>query len=212
MNYNDYVELLDAILIEIESQRNELRKSDLNEDEINVLKENIEILNIEGFKLYSEAYGNLNFIERKLFTQKFKEVTKSTIKFNKEIEIKITFNEDEIISEPNLAKVWTYIKSLSGNKQNIIYSTLKKVKLIQDSELTKFEKSNEIKKILWTSQSIRNKILIGGLIGTIFGFLVFGTGGIGIAGLGSAFGIWGFLSGTLGGILVSSLIANFEKK
>jgi len=43
-------------------------------------------------------------------------------------------------------------------------------------------------------------------------WLIFGSGGIGIAGLGGAVGIWGGLAGTVGGILISSLIQNFEKK
>ncbi len=63
---------------------------------------------------------------------------------------------------------------------------------------------------MWTVQSASSKLWIGGIIGTIVGFLIFGTGGIGIAGLGSAIGIWGFLAGTTGGVLISSLIQNFE--
>ena len=85
-----------------------------------------------------------------------------------------------------------------------------KVRDIQNSELSNIEKTNRIKLQLWTNQSIKNKIIIGGLIGTLFGFVIFGTSGIGIAGLGSAIGVWGFLAGTMGGALISSLIANFE--
>lgn len=65
---------------------------------------------------------------------------------------------------------------------------------------------------MWTNQTPLSKILIGAFIGTIAGVFIFGSGGIGIAGLGGAVGIWGGLAGTVGGVLISSLIQNFEKK
>ena len=39
---------------------------------------------------------------------------------------------------------------------------------------------------------------------------MFGTGGIGIAAFASSTGIWGFVVGTAGGVLISTLIQNFE--
>ncbi|MDT0691566.1 hypothetical protein RM549_17375 [Salegentibacter sp. F188] len=52
---------------------------------------------------------------------------------------------------------------------------------------------------------------MGGLLGAAFGLTVLGTGGIGIATMGGAIGIWGWLATGAGGVFVSSLIQNFEK-
>jgi len=105
-----------------------------------------------------------------------------------------------------------FISKLSRKQRERILSLLIKVQEIQNSNLNSSEKTSEIKRILWTNQSSLSKLFIGGLLGTIGGLMVFGTGGIGIAGLGGAVGIWGFLTGTAGGVLISSLIQNFEKR
>ncbi|WP_204347092.1 hypothetical protein [Psychroserpens algicola] len=104
-----------------------------------------------------------------------------------------------------------YIAKLSEKQRERILELLKEVQKIQKSELSTTEKTSEIKNLMWTNQSVSSKLLIGGFLGTIAGLLIFGTGGIGIAGLGSAIGVWGFLAGTAGGVLISSLIQNFEK-
>ncbi|WP_024480412.1 hypothetical protein [Cellulophaga baltica] len=104
-----------------------------------------------------------------------------------------------------------FISNLSGKQMERVLDLLKKVQDIQKSNLNSSQKTTEIKRILWTDQSSLSKLLIGGLLGTIGGLAVFGTGGIGIAGLGGAVGVWGFLTGTAGGVLISSLIQNFEK-
>ena len=105
-----------------------------------------------------------------------------------------------------------FISKLSSKQREKILHLLKKVQIVQNSNLNKSEKTIEIKRILWTDQSSLSKLFIGGLLGTIGGLMVFGTGGIGIAGLGGAVGVWGFLTGTAGGVLISSLIQNFEKR
>ena len=125
-----------------------------------------------------------------------------------------TSHDNEKIKKENISidKAINYISKLSKTKKEQVHQLLVKVKNIQDSDLSNIEKTSEIKLLLWTNQNVKNKIIIGGLIGTLFGLAIFGTGGIGIAGLGSAIGVWGFLSGTMGGILISSLIANFENE
>ncbi len=110
----------------------------------------------------------------------------------------------------NIKKGIKYFSKLSKKQQDKIKTLLKKVDEVQKSNKSFGEKTSEIKKIMWTKQSVKSKLFIGGFLGTIFGFWVFGTGGIGIAGLGSAFGVWGFLAGTAGGVLVTSLLQNFE--
>ena len=88
----------------------------------------------------------------------------------------------------------------------------KEIQKVQNSNLLLDEKRSEIKKIIWSNQSAKNKLIIGGLLGTMIGLMVFGTGGIGIVGLGTGIGLSGFLTGTIGGVLVSSIIQNFENK
>ena len=100
----------------------------------------------------------------------------------------------------------------TASQKSKLIELLREVQKIQNSNLNTNEKVSKIKNELWTKHNPKTKLLIGGFLGTIFGFAVFGTGGIGIAALGSATGIWGFLAGTTGGILVSSIIQNFEKK
>jgi len=120
-------------------------------------------------------------------------------------------NNDLDLSK-GLIKATKFITNLSNIKREKILDLLKKVQNIQKSSLSKTEKASEIKKIMWTNQTPLSKILIGAFIGTIAGVFIFGSGGIGIAGLGGAVGIWGGLAGTVGGVLISSLIQNFEKK
>jgi len=121
-------------------------------------------------------------------------------------------NNDLDLSKGGLIKATKFITNLSNIKREKILELLKKVQNIQKSRLSKTEKASEIKKIMWTNQTPLSKILIGAFIGTIAGVFIFGSGGIGIAGLGGAVGIWGGLAGTVGGVLISSLIQNFEKK
>ncbi|WP_116695032.1 hypothetical protein [Marixanthomonas spongiae] len=105
-----------------------------------------------------------------------------------------------------------YLTKLSITKREHLLSLLRKINEIQKMELGTKEKAERIKIILWTNQNTKSKLLIGGFIGTMAGLFIFGTGGIGIAGLGGAVGIWGFLAGTSGGVFIASLIENFEKK
>lgn len=119
-------------------------------------------------------------------------------------------NDSEL--NERIKKAIDFISKLSRNQRERILSLLKKVQDIQNSKLSSSEKTTKIKRILWTDQSSLSKLFIGGLLGSIGGLMVFGTGGIGIAGLGGAVGVWGFLTGTAGGVLVSSLIQNFEKR
>lgn len=105
-----------------------------------------------------------------------------------------------------------YLSKLGKKKAKKLIELLKQVEKVQKSDISLSDKSNEIKKILWTRQSAISKLWIGGFIGTLVGFMIFGTGGLGLAGLGSAVGVWGFLAGTTGGVLISSLIQNFENK
>jgi len=105
-----------------------------------------------------------------------------------------------------------FISKLSSKQRKRILVLLKKVQDVQNSNLNSSQKTTEIKRILWTDQSRLSKLFIGGLLGTIGGLMIFGTGGIGIAGLGGAVGVWGFLTGTAGGVLISSLIQNFENR
>jgi hypothetical protein len=123
--------------------------------------------------------------------------------------MKTNINKD--VSE-KLKKAIDFISKLSEDQKQKIIKLLKEVQGIQKSELTIKEKSNEIKRVLWTEQSSKSKLLIGAFLGTIMGFALFGTGGIGIVALGGGLGIWGFFAGTAGGVLISSLIQNFENK
>lgn len=111
-----------------------------------------------------------------------------------------------------LEKGMQYISKLSKNQRDVLLALLKKVQEVQKSDLSTNDKVKEIKRIMWTEQSPKSKLIIGGLIGSIAGLVVFGTGGIGLVGLGGAVGVWGFLAGSAGGVFISSLIQNFEKK
>jgi|SRR5690606_6488239 len=103
------------------------------------------------------------------------------------------------------------VDSLDSKKRSELYILLQKVNKIQNSKISSNEKAREIKRILWTEQTASKKLWIGGVLGSLTGLAVFGTGGIGIAALGGGIGVWGFLAGTTGGVLVSSLIQNYEK-
>lgn len=105
-----------------------------------------------------------------------------------------------------------YIEKLSSSKKEKLMAILKKVKDVQSSNLTTKEKTKEIKRIMWSDQSTNNKLFIGAFLGAITGLFVFGTGGIGIAALGTGVGIWGWLATAAGGAFISSLIQNYEKK
>jgi hypothetical protein len=105
-----------------------------------------------------------------------------------------------------------YLTKLSTSKREELLCLLVKINEIQKMQIGTKEKAERIKTILWTNQSMKSKLFIGGFLGTIAGLFIFGTGGIGIAGLGGAVGVWGFLAGTSGGVLIASLIQNFGKK
>ena len=121
-------------------------------------------------------------------------------------------NKSESDFSKEINKAILFITKLSKTKREVLLELLKKIQIIQKSKLNSSEKATEIKKIMWINQSPVSKLIIGGLIGTIGGLFIFGTGGIGIAGLGGAIGVWGFLAGTAGGVVVSSIIQNFENK
>lgn len=104
-----------------------------------------------------------------------------------------------------------FLLKLSKKQRDKFLALLKEVESIQKSNLATEEKAKEIKKVLWSKRSVKGKLLIRAFLGTITGLVIFGTGGIGIAGLGGAIGVWGWLAGAAGGVLVSSLIQNFEK-
>ncbi len=114
--------------------------------------------------------------------------------------------------EMNANVTTNQLKNLDPQKQQKFIELLKQVQRIQQSMLSNSEKASKIKEILWTNQSTSGKLWIGAILGSLTGLAIFGTGGIGIAGLGGAVGIWGFLTGTAGGILVSSVIQNYEKR
>jgi hypothetical protein len=121
-------------------------------------------------------------------------------------------NKSENDLSKEISKGNLFLTRLPKKQREIILNLLKEIHKVQKSKLSSTDKAAEIKKIMWTNQSPGAKLIIGGLIGTFGGLFVFGTGGIGIAGLGGAIGIWGGLAGTVGGVLVSSLIQNFENK
>lgn len=115
-------------------------------------------------------------------------------------------------SKDNLQKAINYIEKLSSSKKEKLMAILKKVKDVQSSNLTTKEKTKEIKRIMWSDQSTNNKLFIGAFLGAITGLFIFGTGGIGIAALGTGVGVWGWLATAAGGVFVSSLIQNYENK
>lgn len=119
-------------------------------------------------------------------------------------------NENKL--QVNLQKAINYIAKLSSSKKEKLMAILKKVKDVQSSDLTTKEKTKEIKRIMWSDQSTNNKLFIGAFLGAITGLFVFGTGGIGIAALGTGVGVWGWLATAAGGAFISSLIQNYERK
>lgn len=119
-------------------------------------------------------------------------------------------NENNVKS--NLSKGVEYISKLSISKKEKLMAILKKVKDVQSSNLTTKEKAKEIKRIMWSDQSTNNKLFIGAFLGAIAGLFIFGSGGIGIAALGTGVGVWGWLATAAGGAFVSSLIQNYENK
>ncbi|UAB74520.1 hypothetical protein [Mesoflavibacter sp. SCSIO 43206] len=112
----------------------------------------------------------------------------------------------------NLQKAINFITKLSSSKREKLMSILKKVNEVQSSNLTTKEKAKEIKRIMWSDQSTNTKLFIGAFLGAVTGLFIFGTGGIGIAALGTGVGVWGWLATAAGGAFISSLIQNYEKK
>lgn len=120
-------------------------------------------------------------------------------------------NKTESELSVKIQKGIDFLLKLSKRQRVKLLGLLKEVEVIQKSDLSLEDKSKEIRKVLWSSRSVSGKLLMGAFLGTITGLIIFGTGGIGIAGLGGAIGLWGWLAGAAGGVLVSSLIQNFEK-
>lgn len=114
-------------------------------------------------------------------------------------------------SKDYLSKAIKYLANLNYEKRSKIFHFLKEVQAVQESNSNLNEKRRKIKKIFWSDRSRDSKLLLGGLLGAAFGLTVLGTGGIGIATMGGAIGIWGWLATGAGGVFVSSLIQNFEK-
>lgn len=112
----------------------------------------------------------------------------------------------------NLLKAREFISKLSSSKKEKLIAILKKVKDIQSSNLTTKQKAKEIKRIMWSDQSTNSKLFIGAFLGAITGLFIFGTGGIGIAALGTGVGVWGWLATAAGGSFIASLIHNYENK
>lgn len=117
----------------------------------------------------------------------------------------------QIPKSNDYSKVINYLNKLSSDKKTDLLKILEEVKEIQNSGLSTIEKTEKIKQVLWMNRSRSSKLVIGGLLGTVFGLTIFGTGGIGVAALGGAVGIWGWLASAAGGVFISSLIQNFEK-
>ena len=119
-------------------------------------------------------------------------------------------NENNV--KNNLSRGVEYISKLSSSKKEKLLNLLKKVQNIQASDLTTKQKAKEIKRIMWNEQSASSKLFIGAFLGAVTGLFIFGTGGIGIAALGTGVGVWGWLATAAGGAFVSSLILNYENK
>ncbi|ALM22013.1 hypothetical protein AAT17_12620 [Nonlabens sp. MIC269] len=111
-----------------------------------------------------------------------------------------------------LANAIKHISKLSNNRKEKLMTILRKVNEVQSSNLTTKQKAKEIKRIMWSDQSTNSKLFIGAFLGAVTGLFIFGTGGIGIAALGTGVGIWGWLATAAGGAFISSLIQNYEKK
>lgn len=112
----------------------------------------------------------------------------------------------------NIEKGLNYISKLSSSKKEKLMAILKKVREVQSSDLTTKQKAKEIKRIMWSDQSTSSKLFIGAFLGAITGLFIFGTGGIGIAALGTGVGVWGWLATAAGGSFIASLIQNYENK
>lgn len=112
----------------------------------------------------------------------------------------------------NLEKVLKSVSKFSEEKKEKLLRLLIQVRDIQNSNLSFSDKKTEIKRILWDEQSTKSKLFIGATLGSLIGLFIFGTGGIGIVALGGGIGISGILAGTAGGVLVASLIQNFESQ
>lgn len=112
----------------------------------------------------------------------------------------------------NLQKAINYTSKLSSSKREKLMRVLRRVQDVQSSNLTTKQKAKEIKRIMWSDQSTNSKLFIGAFLGAVTGFFIFGTGGIGIAALGTGVGVWGWLATAAGGAFISSLIQNYEKK
>lgn len=111
-----------------------------------------------------------------------------------------------------LKKAEEYLKKLSGKQREKFLNLLKEIQTIQKSEISQKEKTAQLKLLLWTNQNIKNRLMIGGLLGMLCGAFIFGSGGVGIAALGGATGVSGLLLSAVGGTMVASLISNFESK
>lgn len=120
--------------------------------------------------------------------------------------------EDKKAEQNIIEKGLNYTSKLSSSKREKLMSVLKRVQDVQSSNLTAKQKAKEIKRIMWSDQSTNSKLFIGAFLGAVTGLFIFGTGGIGIAALGTGVGVWGWLATAAGGAFISSLIQNYEKK
>ncbi len=204
-NYYKKLDLYNKEMIKYkEEERNYHDLISLNKE----IDDKVELLKIEGRKIIFDL-SNIYEVSRTRLRLQY-------ISFADE-ELNVGFvnrsiTKKDFLPNPSIDLGMIFLKKQSRSMQDKIYSLLIKVQEIQDSNKSQSQKIEEIKKMLWTNQTIVNKITIGGFLGTLLGLSVFGTGGIGIAAFGGAIGVWGFLVGTTGGVLVSSLIANFEKQ
>lgn len=218
LNYRQYEDKLSAY----EKQKNQY---DDDFQQYQIIKRQNDILNREKaeiqeeldsiYSILGENLSNLSAQEKRLYVESL--INKEPIigKVNRggsyDFENSNIKSNDSELNE-RIKKGIDFISKLSSKQRKKILDLLKKVQDVQNSNLSSTQKTSEIKRILWTDQSSLSKLFIGGLLGTIGGLMIFGTGGIGIAGLGGAVGVWGFLTGTAGGVLISSLIQNFENR
>ena len=104
--------------------------------------------------------------------------------------------------------------TINKTKEKMI-SFLQEVISIHKSNFSLIEKIKKIKDE-WLKLPLRIKVPIYFIVSSVGGLIVFGTGGIGIAALGSATAIPGFLATTAGGTLaimaLETLLKNENKQ
>lgn len=103
-----------------------------------------------------------------------------------------------------------FLLRLSMKQRENLLNALRQIRDIHKSDLSKGEKVKEIKKCLWIQRSVKYKLVVGAFIGAVTGLAIFGTGGIGVVALGGGVGVAGWLASAAGGVVVASIIKNFE--